>query len=47
MEAYSTPLFVVIPLAGAFLIALFGKKLPVVPDLFSNLCTLTAWCSTA
>ena len=35
------PLFVAIPLAGAFLVSLLGKKLKIIPDLLSNLTTFT------
>ena len=33
------PLFVAIPLAGAFLISLFGRRFKTVPDIISNLAT--------
>jgi multicomponent Na+:H+ antiporter subunit D len=41
MDNYLVPLFVIIPLGCAFLIALFGKKLKAVPDAFSNICTFS------
>jgi multicomponent Na+:H+ antiporter subunit D len=40
MDNYLIPLFVIIPLTGAFVISLLGKRLKGVPDAFSNLCTL-------
>ena len=40
MEHNIIPLFVVIPLAGAFLTAIMGKKLKVFPDVMGNLATL-------
>jgi len=35
------PLFVAIPLAGAFLVAIIGKKVKSMPDITGNLLTLT------
>ena len=33
------PMFVILPLGGAFLISLFGKKIKAFPDIFSNIIT--------
>jgi len=46
------PLFVIIPLAGTFLISLLGKRVRRLPDTLSNLCTLlllalSLWCIPA
>jgi len=38
------PLFVAVPLAGAFLISFFARKIKWLPDLLGNLITLTLCC---
>ncbi|NQT90619.1 MAG: NADH/ubiquinone/plastoquinone (complex I) [Candidatus Omnitrophica bacterium] len=38
------PLFVVIPLGGAFLISIFGKRFRPLPDMLGNLTTLALLC---
>lgn len=35
------PLFIAIPLGGAFIISLLGRKIKVIPDLLSNLATIS------
>jgi multicomponent Na+:H+ antiporter subunit D len=38
------PLFIIIPLAGAFLISIIGRRIKFSPDILANICTLGLFC---
>ncbi|MCM8776006.1 MAG: NADH/ubiquinone/plastoquinone (complex I), partial [Candidatus Omnitrophica bacterium] len=44
LSSQMIPLFVVIPLASAFLVSIVGERMKRVPDIFGNLTTLCLFC---